>query len=151
MGLASGNWAYNFYVVLYWYPQFLGLNEDGENTGIIALFDPLSQLISGNPAGQWFVYGTLYTLAILIFGYKFILKYRNNKYEVLRTYSVMFFQLGFAFLIPELLIRLNQPYFNFTNIWPLNYDLFAGYKLEEFFSGGTIGVLMLILESCPFW
>lgn len=133
-----------FYIVLYWYPEYLGLNEDGANTGIIALFDPLSRVISGEPAGQWFVYGTLYTLAILIFGYKFLLKYRHNKYEVLRTYSVMFFQLGFAFLLPELLIRLNQPYYNPTVIWPLNYDLFSGYKLDEFFSAGNIGVIMLL-------
>src|SRR5690606_3615350 len=51
-----------FYVILYWFPQYLGLSETGNNTGIVALFDPLSQFISGNPATQWFVYGTLYTL-----------------------------------------------------------------------------------------
>jgi polyferredoxin len=147
---SRGLWAYIlgivftlFYVVLYWFPEYLGLREGAENTGIIALFDPLSRLISGQPASQWFVYGVLYTLAILAFGYKFILKYRNNKYEVLRTYSVMFFQLGFAFLIPEILMRLNQPYFNPINIWPLNYDLFAGYKLDGFFSAGTVGMIML--------
>lgn len=133
-----------FYIVLYWYPEYLGLNSDGENSGIVALFDPLSRLISGEPASQWFVYGTLYTLAILIFGYKFLLKYRNNNYEKLRTYSVMFFQLGFAFLIPEILIRLNQPYYNPANIWPLNYDLFSDYKLQEFFSAGNVGMLMFI-------
>ncbi|MGY5850772.1 4Fe-4S binding protein [Salegentibacter sp. F14] len=132
-----------FYIVLYWFPQFLGLTKEGPNTGIISLFDPLSYLINGGPASQWFVYGTLYTLAIFIFGYKFILKYRTNRYEVLRTYSVMFFQLGFAFLIPEILIRLNQPYYNPANIWPLNYDLFAGYKVNEFLSAGNIGVFML--------
>ncbi|HET8810219.1 MAG TPA: 4Fe-4S dicluster domain-containing protein [Flavobacteriaceae bacterium] len=131
-----------FYVVLYWYPEYLGLNAEGGNTGIIAFFDPLSQFIVGKPADQWFVYGTLYTLAIFFFGYKFILKYRHNKYEVLRTFSVMFFQLGFAFLIPYILIRLNQPYFNPAVIWPLNYDLFAGYKLDEFFSAGNIGLWM---------
>lgn len=133
-----------FYIVLYWHPQYLGLNADGQNTGIIALFDPLSRFINGGPASQWFVYGTLYTLAILIFGYKFILKYRYNRYEVIRTFSVMFFQLGFAFLIPEILIRLNKPYYDFKNIWPLNYDLFAGYKLEEFLSAGNLGMFMLI-------
>ncbi|TBW29917.1 4Fe-4S dicluster domain-containing protein [Gramella sp. KN1008] len=133
-----------FYIVLYWFPQYLGLNSDGENTGIIALFDPLSKLINGGPASQWFVYGTLYTLAILIFGYKFILKYRHNRYEVIRTFSVMFFQLGFAFLIPEILIRLNKPYYDFKNIWPLNYDLFAGYKIQEFLSAGNLGMFMLL-------
>lgn len=133
-----------FYIVLYWFPQYLGYKPDGANSGLVGLFDPLSRFISGQPASQWFVYGTFYTLAILIFGYKFLLKYRHNKYEVLRTFSVMFFQLGFAFLIPEILMRLNQPYFNPVNIWPLNYDLFAGYKLSEFFSAGNIGLLMLI-------
>ena len=132
-----------FYIVLYWFPEYLGYNTEGESTGVIALFDPLSQMINGNPASQWFVYGVLYTIAILIFGYRFILKYRKNKYEVLRTFSVMFFQLGFAFLIPEILVRLNEPYFNPANIWPLNYDLFADYKVLDFLSAGNLGLLML--------
>lgn len=133
-----------FYVILYWWPQYLGLNTEGANGGLIALFDPLSKILSGSPASQWFVYGTLYTLAILIFGYKFILKYRHNRYEIIRTCSVMFFQLGFAFIIPEILIRLNQPYYDLKNVWPLNYDLFTGYKMDEFLAGGNVGMIMLI-------
>lgn len=133
-----------FYIILYWFPQYLGYVEEGENTGVIALFNPLSLFISGNPASQWFLYGTLYTLAILIFGVKFIWKYRHNRYEMIRTCSVMFFQLSFAFFIPELLIRLNQPYYDFKNVWPLNYDLFADYKINEFISAGNVGTLMLI-------
>ncbi len=133
-----------FYVVLYWFPQYLGVVNDGDNQGVVALFDPLSKLLSGNPASQWFVYGTLYTLAILSFGVKFMLKYRHNRYEVLRTLSVMFFQLSFAFTIPELLVRLNQPYYDLKNVWPLNYDLFAGYKINEFLSAGNVGLIMLI-------
>jgi polyferredoxin len=133
-----------FYVVLYFYPQYLGLVSDGDNTGVIALFDPLSKLLSGNPASQWFLYGTLYTLAIFAFGIKFIWKYRNNTYEVVRTISVMFFQTAFAFIIPEILVRLNQPYYDFKNIWPLNYELFAGYKIDEFLSAGNVGLIMLI-------
>jgi polyferredoxin len=101
-------------------------------------------LISGNPASQWFVYGTLYTLAILSFGVKFILKYRHNKYEIIRTCSVMFFQLSFAFIIPEILVRLNQPYYDFKNIWPLNYNLFAGYQIDQFLSAGDVGLIMII-------
>ncbi|MEE2771516.1 MAG: 4Fe-4S dicluster domain-containing protein [Bacteroidota bacterium] len=133
-----------FYIILYWFPQYLGLKAEGDNTGVIALFDPLSRIISGNPASQWFVYGTLYTLAILIFGFKFILKYRHNRYEVIRTISVMFFQTAFAFVIPEILAKLNEPYYDFKNIWPLNYDLFAGYRIDGFLSAGNLGVFMLI-------
>ena len=139
-----------FYMVLYFYPQYLGLNlNGGANTGLIAFFDPLSRLLSGNPASQWFVYGTLYTMAILAFGYKFLLKYRHNRYEQLRTYSVMFFQLAFAFLIPEFMARLNSdtfslPYYDLKNIWPLNYYNFEQYRVDSMISAGDIGLAILI-------
>jgi len=135
-----------FYVVLYFYPQYLGLAEDGDNHGVIALFDPLSKLLSGNPASQWFVYGSLYTLAILAFGIKFIWKYRHNAYERIRTISVMFFQTAFAFLIPEFMARMNGdlPYYDLKNIWPLNYYNFEKYRINGFIDGGDIGLAMLI-------
>lgn len=138
-----------FYIVLYFFPQFIGLNSDGENRGLISLFDPLSKALSGNPASQWFVYGTLYTLAILAFGVKFLWKYRHNSYQRLRTFSVMFFQTGFAFIIPELMARLNNdsfslPYYDLKNIWPLNYYNFEQYRVDEFISAGNIGLALLV-------
>ncbi len=138
-----------FYVLLYWYPQYLGLGTmDVPSSGLVGFFDPLSKLLNGNPASQWFVYGTLYTVAILAMGYKFILKYRHNRYQVVRTISVMFFQTGFAFLIPELLERLNsgKPYFDkdLKNMWPLNYDFFFDWHLGNLLKGGNFGLFMLI-------
>jgi polyferredoxin len=56
----------------------------------------------------------------------------------------MFFQTAFAFMIPEILIRLNQPYFDFKNIWPLNYNFFFDYNLNQFISSGSLGVFMLV-------
>ncbi len=149
LGWLTGLTLTGFYIVLYFYPEFLGLNSDGENTGIIAFFDPLSNLLSGNPASQWFVYGTLYTIAILSFGIKFIWKYRHNKYERLRTFSVMFFQLSFAFLIPEFMQRLNSenfslPYYDLKSIWPLNYYNFEQYRVDSMINAGDIGIAMLI-------
>ena len=140
-GWIAGLALTGFYIVLYFYPEYLGLVSDGENKGVISLFDPLSQLLSGNPASQWFVYGTLYTVAILAFGIKFLWKYRHNRYERLRTVSVMFFQTAFAFIIPELMARLNGdkilnggslPYYDLKNIWPLNYYNFEGYRIKMF-------------------
>lgn len=151
LGWVTGIVLTLFYIVLYFYPQYLGLGSKGEsNTGLIALFDPLSLLLSGRPASQWFVYGTLYTLAILIFGYKFILKYSHNRYQQLRTVSVMFFQLSFAFLIPEFMARLNEspnydlPYYDLKSMWPLNYYLFDGWSINGFLSSGTLGMALLI-------
>ncbi len=142
-GWVAGIIITGFYVLLYWFPQYLGLNEAG-NSGLVGLFDPLAQLLKGQAASQWFVYGTLYTLAILIFGFKFILKYRHNRYQVLRTISVMFFQLGFAFLLPELMAGLNLPYNNFANMWPLNYYFFFDWNLNNFISAGNIGLFMIL-------
>lgn len=137
-----------FYVVLYWYAPLLGLGGEGEaNSGLVAMFDPFSMLLKGQPASQWFVYGTLYTLAILFLGVKFIVKYRHNRYQVIRTLSVMFFQLAFAFLIPELLegLQSGQGYFakDLKNIWPLNYYFFEEWHLKNMLNGGVIGMTML--------
>lgn len=136
-----------FYIVLYFYPQYLGLGADGAtNTGLIGLFDPLSQLLSDRNASQWFVYGTLYTLAILAFGYKFILKYRHNRYQQVRTVSVMFFQLGFAFLIPEFMYVMNNdlPYYDLKSMWPLNYYIFDEWSVNGFLSNGNLGLALIL-------
>lgn len=145
-GWIAGIGITGFYIVLYFFPAVLGLTKDGVNTGVIALFDPLSKMLSGNPASQWFVYGTLYTVAILAFGIKFLWKYRHNRYEVIRTFSVMFFQTAFAFLIPEFMARLNGkiPYYDLKNIWPLNYYNFERYRINGFIDAGDIGLAMLL-------
>lgn len=100
-----------FYFFLYWFPESM------ENW--IRLLDPFSLAFRHERADQWFFYGIFYTLAVLLMGARMMVKYRHNRYQILRTGSVMFFQLVFAFLIPELLIRLNQPEFYFTYFWPL--------------------------------
>ena len=53
-GWIAGLALTGFYIVLYFYPQYLGLVSDGDNKGVIGLFDPLSKLLSGNPASQWY-------------------------------------------------------------------------------------------------
>ena len=145
LGWVLGVWITGFYIVLYFYPEYLGLNASAPNSGLIALFDPLSLLLNGNPASQWFVYGTLYTLAILGLGMKFIWKYRYNRYQVVRTCSVMFFQLAFAFLLPEIMARLNGdlPYYDLKNMWPLNYYNFERYRINGFIASGNLGLALL--------
>ncbi len=145
----------SFYVVLYWYPTLLG-QGGGEvaNSGIIGLFDPLSMALKGKPASQWFVYGTLYTVAIIGLGAKFMYKYRHNRYQLLRTSSVILFQLGFAFLIPEILQGLNPDlaYFDMDakNMWPLDYDFAHSWHLKNLLNGGNLGMFFLTLGVAKF-
>lgn len=146
-GWAVGVILTAFYIVLYFYAEYLGLGTSGaKNTGLISLFDPFSQLLSGRNASQWFVYGTLYTLAILAFGVKFLYKYRHNRYQQIRTISVMFFQLAFAFLIPEFMYVMNSdlPYYDLKSVWPLNYYLFDEWSVKGFLSSGQIGFAFLV-------
>ncbi|MBL7814404.1 MAG: 4Fe-4S binding protein [Saprospiraceae bacterium] len=103
-----------FYVCLYWFPEYL--------TGLVTVFDPLSKMMRGRPADSWFVYGTIYTLSVLLMGYKFAMKYRHNRYQLVRTASVTFFQLGFSFLIPSFLVLMNEPEYYFSYFWPLKTD-----------------------------
>lgn len=151
LGWMAGIALTGFYVVLYFYAEVLGLGQgvDGANTGLVGLFDPLSRLLSGNPASQWFMYGTLYTVAIVAFGIKFMWKYKHNRYEQLRTISVMFFQTAFAFVIPELMARLNSdtfslPYNDLKLMWPLNYYAFDQWRVDQFINAQTIGLGFLI-------
>ncbi len=130
------------YCILYWWPEYFGLNPNG-NTGLIACFDPLSQLLKKQNASQWFVYGVFYTLAILLFGIRFILKYRTNRYQLFRTISIIFFQLVFAFLLPEIMMRLNLPYMDLKNMWPLNYYFFDTWNLQALTNAGFTGWALL--------
>ena len=121
--------------MLYFYPEYM--------TSWIITVDPVSQFLKGSDAGRFFLYGFIYTLCILVMGVRMIIKYRHSKYQIIRTMSVMFFQTAFAFLLPEILLRLNQPYFDFKNIWPLDYDFFFDNELSTLMANGGLGIFML--------
>jgi len=137
-----------FYVLLYWFPQAL--------THLIRMMDPLSQALRNKPADQWFLYGSLYTLAVLVMGFRAILKYRHSRYQIVRTCSIMFFQLVFAYLIPHLMVLLNQPEYYFSYFWPLRYNALFPSDLEGL-SGhpGGLGIflfswgVLMILVATP--
>jgi len=120
------------------------------NKGLAALFDPLSKLLTGAAASQWFVYGTIYTLLICSLGFKFILKYRHNRYQIIRTISVMIAQLFLAYLIPEILEGFSDPTHYFAKdvkyFWPLNYQFFDSWHIDNMTQhGGNLGMFYFVL------
>jgi polyferredoxin len=136
LGIIIGAFLITFYIILYFYPEYM--------VSWIGLVDPLSKLLNGSAAGQFFLYGFLYTVSVLTMGVRMLIKYRHNRYQIMRTLSVMFFQTVLAFLLPEILVRLNQPYFDFKNIWPLDYDFFFDFELNKLIASGQIGIFMLV-------
>lgn len=135
LGILTGTWLIAFYIILYFFPEYM--------TNWVSMVDPVSKALNGNEAGRFFLYGFIYTICILVMGARMIIQYWHSKYQIFRTVSVMFFQTAFAFLIPEILIRLNKPYFDFKNIWPLDYGFFFDTRLNELTSNGTLGLFML--------
>ncbi|NND70339.1 MAG: 4Fe-4S binding protein [Rhodothermales bacterium] len=124
-----------FYVLLYWFP--------GTMEHAIRIFDPLSWTLRDRPADQWLMYGTFYTLAVLIMGVRAIIKYRHIPYQIVRSVSVTFFQLVLAFIIPAILIRLNEPELYFSYFWPLDFDAIWPSKVSDLSSSGSIGTFFL--------
>ncbi|MEE8575655.1 MAG: 4Fe-4S dicluster domain-containing protein [candidate division Zixibacteria bacterium] len=115
-----GSWAYllsfvlfAFYVVIYW----------------TSLFDPVAKAI-GLPS-RWQIYGILYTVAIIVGGIYFLKLHGNSRYHLLRTLSIIFFQVIFAFALPSTMELLNMKSFTFSTFWPLKIDYFyPSYILE---------------------
>ncbi len=100
-----------FYVLLYWFPASLD--------GLIRTMDPVSGFMRGRPADQWFMYGTFYSLAVLVMGARAMYRYRHDRYQRLRTVSVIISQTILAYVIPQMLVLFNEPEFYFTYFWPL--------------------------------
>jgi Pyruvate/2-oxoacid:ferredoxin oxidoreductase delta subunit len=140
LGWLLGVFLTAFYVVLYWFPEYL--------ERLIRATDGLSMALRRAPADQWFLYGTFYTVTMMVMGVRMIVKNRHSRYQIIRTTSVVFFQLGFAFLIPAFLRLMNQPEFYFTYFWPLKYSyLFPGDFQWLASQPGGIGVFMFFWST----
>ena len=135
IGILMGAFLIGFYILLYFFPAYI--------TEWIVLADPVSQALRGEPASQWFMYGFLYTVVILVMGVRMLAKYRHSRYHQVRTWSVMFFQVAFAFLIPQVLYLFNLPEVDLKNAWPLNYYFFFDWNLQNHLNAGTLGLFML--------
>lgn len=125
-----------FYILLYWAPSSLD--------HLVRMTDAMSYVLRGEAADRWFLYGFFYTVAVLVMGARMLVKYRDNPYQILRTISVMFFQLGLAFLLPGFLRMLNQPEYYFSYFWPLKYDyLWPGSLRGLLATPSGLGVFMV--------
>ncbi|QOD60379.1 4Fe-4S binding protein [Polaribacter haliotis] len=126
----------SFYLVLYFFADYV--------VNWTFILDPISETLGGRPASQWFVYGFLYCTVMLTMGVRMFIKYRHNKYQIVRTISVLFFQIVFAFLIPEIMASLQMPEYDFKNAFPLDYDFFFEWNLKSLAETGGIGIFILV-------
>lgn len=136
LGFVAFIFFLGFYLLLYFFPNYL--------VNPILSVDKISKSLSGKPASQWFLYGFMYCTVMTVFAIRMFIKYRHNAYQMLRTAVVLFFQISFAFLIPEILVAFNKPWFDFKNAWPLNYTFFFDWNINSLMDSGNLGVFMLV-------
>ncbi|MDX2136101.1 MAG: 4Fe-4S dicluster-binding protein [Saprospiraceae bacterium] len=136
IGILAGTFLIGFYILLYFYHWLIA--------EWITLVDPVAQVLRHEPASKWFMYGFLYSVAITVMGVRMFAKYRHSAYQRLRTASVMFFQLCFAFILPQILYQLHLPEDDLKNIWPLNYYFFFDWNIAKHIDSGAIGTFMLV-------
>lgn len=129
-------WLVSFYILLYFFPD-LTMNWT-------MITDPVSMALKGKAGDRWFLYGFIYCTVMIVMAIRMYVKYRNNRYQIMRTSSVLFFQVSFAFLIPEVMYRFNLPGMDFKNIWPLDYDFFFEWNLDQMIAQGTLGLFMIV-------
>lgn len=125
-----------FYLLLYFYSDYV--------VNWTFILDPISNALNGGDASQWFVYGFLYCTIMITMAVRMFIKYRHNKYQIVRTISVLFFQIVFAFLIPEIMSSLGKPGYDFKNAFPLDYDFFFEWNLESLTQSGGLGLFILV-------
>ncbi|ANH59068.1 4Fe-4S binding protein [Dokdonia donghaensis] len=125
-----------FYLVLYFNADYV--------VNWTFILDPISNALNGGDASQWFVYGFLYCVIMITMAVRMYIKYRHNKYQIVRTTSVLFFQIVFAFLIPEIMASLGKPGYDFKNAFPLDYDFFFEWNLQSLTESGGLGIFILV-------
>ena len=136
--IAWGVFAYlvSFYLLLYFAPHY--------TIHWTLLLDPISYALNGGGASHWFVYGFMYCVVMVVMAIRMYIKYRHVNYQLLRTTSVLFFQIVFAFLIPEIMTRLQLPATDFKNAFPLDFDFFFSWNLNKLIDSGGLGLFILV-------
>ena len=135
VGASVGIFLVTFYILLYFYPHLI-INW----TNIV---DPLKQIfVKNGVASQWFLYGILYCTSMIVMGIRMFIKYRNNQYQIVRTASVLFFQIIFAFLLVEILPLFGLPGVDLKNAWPLDYNFLTDWNVKQYLDAGHLGKFM---------
>jgi ferredoxin-type protein NapH len=135
VGILVFGFLVTFYILLYFQP-FLIVNW----TNIV---DPLKGLfVKGAFASQWFLYGILYCTSMIVMGIRMFIKYRHNQYQIVRTASVLFFQIIFAFLLVEILPLFGLPGVDLKNAWPLDYNFLTDWNVKNYLNAGHLGKFM---------
>lgn len=111
--------------------------------------NPLSHAMRGRDADRWFLYGFLYTLLVVLMGFRFYRRWRNDRYQKIRTLSVMAVQTILSFILPGLLLYFNTKEFYFSYFWPLKLDYFLPSTFTDYPRAMALWAVMMAFVAVP--
>jgi NAD-dependent dihydropyrimidine dehydrogenase PreA subunit len=114
-----------------------------------AVLNPLSRALRNRDADRWFLYGFLYTVLVVVMGIRFYRRWRHDRYQKLRTLSVMAVQSLIAFLLPALLVYFNTKEFYFSYFWPLKLEYFLPSTFTDYPRAMALWAVMMSFVAVP--
>lgn len=111
--------------------------------------NPLSLFLRNRDADRWFLYGGLYTLLVVLMGIRFYRRWKHDRYQKVRTLSVMAVQTVLAFLLPGMLLYFNAKEFYFSYFWPLKLDYFLPSTFTDYPRAMALWAVMMSFVAVP--
>ena len=71
---------------------------------------------------KWFLYGLLYSIAMVVGGFFMLRRHGNSRYHRIRTVTVVTVQIVLGFSLPLALNIAGKPELYLSYVWPLSYD-----------------------------
>lgn len=81
---------------------------------------------------KWWLYGALYSLAMIVGGAYFLNRHGNSRYQRVRTVVVVAVQILLAFCLPFAMTLFGKREFFFSYLWPLKIEYFYPSTILEY-------------------
>lgn len=114
-----------------------------------AVLNPVSHFLRNRDSDRWFLYGALYTLLVVSMGIRFYRRWRHDRYQKIRTLSVMAVQSVIAFMLPALLLYFNTKEFYFSYFWPLKLEYFLPSTFTDYPRAMALWAVMMSFVAVP--
>ncbi len=121
-GVALSVLLIGFYCVLYWEHRVEA------RFGVTPLTDLAESLGLRN---RWYLYGFLYSVAMIGGGIYYLRRHGNSRYNQIRIAVNITIQVALGFSLPFIMPLFGGKEFYFSYFWPLKYDYFYPQTLQD--------------------
>lgn len=138
-------WALSLGLVLFYLLLYLPGQSYAPN--VPDLITPISDAL--HLPSKWFLYGLVYSIAMILGGWAMLKKHGNSRYQQIRTVTVVSVQIVLAFSLPLALNVCEQPELYFSYVWPLDVKVLFPDTLAKMPLAAAIYFVFASLVAFP--